>query len=55
MNDQIKKKEGIDIDKIKIDQNGEVEGLDDDLLDTISAGLRGNEGCNYNCEPPVGG
>lgn len=31
--------EGIDIDRIDVDENGELNGLDDDTLDAISGGL----------------
>ena len=38
---EIKRKndEGIDIDRIDLDESGELSGLDDDTLDAISGGL----------------
>ncbi len=48
-------KPGIDIEKINFDENGEVQILDEALLDEVDAGrlseLADNEGggCNTNC------
>jgi hypothetical protein len=43
-------KEGIDIKKVTIDENGEVKGLDDNDLEDASGGLADtNVWCDSNC------
>lgn len=47
-----KKKQGIDVDNINFDEDGEANGLDDDILDSIAGGLQednGNCPCNSGC------
>lgn len=55
MSNDTTKAQGIDLDKVTIDANGEVDGLDDDLLDSVAGGLAAGPGCNYNCIDPIGG
>jgi len=43
-----KAKQGIDVDKIDFDQDGEASGLDDDVLDSIAGGLKSDD-VNSNC------
>ena len=43
-----KKQEGIDVEKITFDTEGEAEGLDDDLLDSVAGGLSENTNCPCN-------
>lgn len=52
----VESKEGIDIEKVTFDENGEVVGLDDTVLADISGGLASEEevitngsGCNQGC------
>ena len=41
--------EGIDIKKVTFDENGEVAGLDDEVLKNVSGGLM-QEGNNIACD-----
>lgn len=54
MSNDVNKEQGIDLDKITIDANGEIDGLDDSVLDNVAGGLA-PPGCNYNCEIPPDG
>jgi hypothetical protein len=47
-----KKKTGIEVDSVTFDSNGEVEGLDESVLDSAAGGLMaGDSGCinGANC------
>ncbi len=43
------KKDGIEVDNLTFDANGEVVGLSDAVLDDVAGGLRAVEGNNTGC------
>jgi len=43
-----KDKEGIDVDRLDINEDGELQGLDEETLDTISGGLISPPGSEPN-------
>lgn len=52
----VDEKEGINVDNVTFDQDGNVDGLSDDALDSIAGGImsdsedvNGNCGCTNNC------
>jgi hypothetical protein len=47
-----KKETGIEVDSVTFDSNGEVEGVDESVLDGVAGGLQaGDSGCinGFNC------
>ncbi len=49
------KQEGINVDQVTFDQNGEIVGLSDDVLDNVAGGLRAVEENNKGCGNSVNG
>lgn len=48
MSNEVKKQQGIDLEQVRIDANGEIDGLDDDVLDAIAGGVMAKP-TNDNC------
>lgn len=44
-----KKTSGIDLEQLAFDENGQVSGLDDAILDAVSAGIAMDDTTNMNC------